>query len=94
MQPSELRIAADRSSIEIEWEDGRRDRLTADRLRAACRSSRSLRAQVDGFEAAADAIAIADLRAVGRYAVNIVFSDGHDRGIYPWAYLRDLSAGN
>jgi len=24
------------------------------------------------------------------YGVQLVFSDGHERGIYPWAYLRDL----
>ena len=94
MQPSELRIAPDRQAIEIEWEDGRRDRLTAAMLRAACRSSRSVRAQVEGQVSSTVAAPIAEVRAVGRYAVNIVFSDGHDRGIYPWAYLRGLSAGN
>ncbi|WP_413247280.1 gamma-butyrobetaine hydroxylase-like domain-containing protein [Pseudomonas sp. Marseille-P8916] len=24
------------------------------------------------------------------YGVQLVFSDGHDKGIYPWAYLREL----
>nr|WP_234825174.1 gamma-butyrobetaine hydroxylase-like domain-containing protein [Cupriavidus necator] len=24
------------------------------------------------------------------YGVQIVFSDGHDRGIYPWRYLQAL----
>jgi DUF971 family protein len=27
-----------------------------------------------------------------RYGVQIVFSDAHERGIYPWAYLRTLGA--
>jgi DUF971 family protein len=27
---------------------------------------------------------------VGRYAVRIHFSDGHDTGIYSWRYLRSL----
>jgi DUF971 family protein len=26
----------------------------------------------------------------GRYAVRIIFDDGHDTGIYSWDYLRDL----
>ncbi|WP_459569001.1 gamma-butyrobetaine hydroxylase-like domain-containing protein [Cupriavidus sp. 8B] len=26
------------------------------------------------------------------YGVQIVFSDAHERGIYPWAYLRTLGA--
>lgn len=28
--------------------------------------------------------------AVGRYAVRIVFDDGHDTGLYPWDLLYDL----
>ena len=33
---------------------------------------------------------ITGLEAVGRYGVKIIFSDGHDSGIYTWAYLREL----
>jgi DUF971 family protein len=28
---------------------------------------------------------------VGRYAVRIRFDDGHDTGLYTWAYLRELA---
>ena len=27
---------------------------------------------------------------VGRYAIRIRFSDGHDTGIYSWRYLREI----
>jgi hypothetical protein len=27
---------------------------------------------------------------VGNYAIRIRFSDGHDTGIYSWAYLREI----
>ena len=27
---------------------------------------------------------------VGNYAIKIKFSDGHDTGIYSWAYLREI----
>lgn len=30
---------------------------------------------------------------VGNYAVRIVFSDGHDTGIYSWDYLQDIDPG-
>jgi prepilin-type processing-associated H-X9-DG protein len=36
-------------------------------------------------------LTITGLASVGRYAVNLAFSDGHARGIYPWAYLRELA---
>lgn len=29
---------------------------------------------------------------VGRYAVRIAFSDGHDTGLYSWDYLAELAA--
>ncbi|MBX3357935.1 MAG: DUF971 domain-containing protein [Phycisphaeraceae bacterium] len=31
---------------------------------------------------------------VGNYAVRIRFSDGHDTGIYSWAYLREIDPVN
>jgi DUF971 family protein len=31
---------------------------------------------------------------VGHHAVPLVFSDGHDRGIYPWPYLAALACGD
>ncbi|MFI4859951.1 MAG: gamma-butyrobetaine hydroxylase-like domain-containing protein [Phycisphaerales bacterium JB063] len=27
---------------------------------------------------------------VGNYAIRLVFSDGHDTGLYTWAYLRSI----
>ena len=30
------------------------------------------------------------LEPVGRYAVRLVFSDGHHTGLYTWAYLREI----
>ena len=31
-----------------------------------------------------------DIQAMGHYAIRIIFSDGHDTGIYGWPYLREL----
>ncbi|RNC80914.1 MAG: DUF971 domain-containing protein [Phycisphaera sp.] len=31
---------------------------------------------------------------VGNYAIRIRFSDGHDTGIYSWAYLRSIDPAN
>jgi DUF971 family protein len=35
---------------------------------------------------------ISAIDPVGAYAVKLVFSDGHDTGIYSWEYLYDLGA--
>ena len=37
-------------------------------------------------------VAINSIESIGNYAIRIVFSDGHDSGIYSWTYLRELSA--
>ena len=91
--PSEIALAADRRSLRIDWGRGQRDSASAAALRDACRSSRSVRLRVDGWAVPApDDLTIVDVRPVGHYAINLVFSDGHDRGIYPWRYLKEIAA--
>jgi len=36
-------------------------------------------------------VALIDVKPVGHYALQLVFDDGHDTGLYTWAYLRDLA---
>jgi DUF971 family protein len=82
----------DRRSLEVVWDDATALRLSARLLRENSRSSDTLRAELDGTAATpGEDIEIRDVRPVGQYGVNLVFSDGHDRGIYPWAYLRELA---
>ncbi len=37
-------------------------------------------------------ITIESIEPVGQYAVKLVFSDGHNTGIYTWDYLYELAA--
>jgi DUF971 family protein len=91
MFPKEIRLAKDRASLEIEWRDGIIRRLTAPLLRAHCRSARAVREAVDGTAGVdANAVHITRVEQVGGYAVNLGFSDGEERGIYPWSLLRSL----
>ena len=90
--PREIRLAPDRRSLVIDWGEGRTGQAAATDLREACRSSRSVRTRLDGWAVPVPAdLTIVDVRPVGHYAINLVFSDGHDRGIYPWRYLREIS---
>lgn len=36
------------------------------------------------------AVTITGVEAVGSYAVKLIFSDGHDTGLFTWAYLAHL----
>jgi DUF971 family protein len=36
-------------------------------------------------------VALVEVKPVGHYALQLVFDDGHDTGLYTWAYLRQLA---
>jgi DUF971 family protein len=90
--PIEIRLSDHRRSLVVVWEDASISRLGARCLRANSRASAALRAALDGAAIAiADDVEIREILPVGQYAINLIFSDGHDRGIYPWPFLRELS---
>jgi DUF971 family protein len=85
-------IADGGRTLIVAWEGGGESRLAAGVLWGECRSAGARRRRLDGanIDSAAD-LAIVGAWPVGRYGINIAFSDGHDRGIYPWALLADLA---
>jgi DUF971 family protein len=51
-----------------------------------------IRRQAGGIELVVEAdLRLAAAEPIGNYALRLFFSDGHDRGIYPWIYLRELA---
>jgi DUF971 family protein len=78
--------------LEITWKDGRVSRLGHPLLRESCRCAacEQLRRRGRGVARADDALRLVHIEPVGEQGLNLGFSDGHDRGIYPWSYLRQL----
>jgi len=37
-------------------------------------------------------VAIENIEPIGQYAIKLIFSDGHNTGIYTWDYLYELAA--
>ena len=65
--------------------------LRAEQLRLACKCAHCTRARFDGrFHERFPGIAITEIGDLG-YGLNISFSDGHNRGIYPKPYLLSLA---
>lgn len=90
--PSELRLTPRKTALVVVWEDGGRTAITAADLRRHCRCAGCTATRERGKPLAGDAgVTIETVAPVGGYAVNIAFSDGHARGIYPWALLRELA---
>jgi DUF971 family protein len=91
--PSEIRIARDRSRLSITWDDGTTVDFPAALLRRRARDAGTVRLAADGCEPPVEAgLTITGAEPVGHYAIRLSFSDGHDRGIFPWSYLHDLAA--
>jgi DUF971 family protein len=87
----DVEIAEGGYALAIVAADGRRRCLTAALLWSECPSAQGRVRRARGESTAPDGIAIAAVSEIGSYGVNIAFSDGHDRGIYPWSYLSMLA---
>lgn len=65
--------------------------VSAEKLRLSCKCAHCTRARFDGrFPERFPGIAITEIGDLG-YGLNISFSDGHNRGIYPKPYLLSLA---
>lgn len=94
--PVELRLAKDRRSLNITFDDGTSFALPAELLRVTSPS-----AEVQGHSEAERKtvggkrnVAILSVDPVGNYAVRIGFDDMHNTGIYSWAFLHDLGVNS
>ena len=86
-----LSVALAPEALTLQWHDGPSS-LAAAVLRASCRCAPCQSARLRGETIEIDArVVLVDAQPIGHYAVQLRFSDGHERGIYPWAYLRELS---
>jgi len=92
--PTELRLARDRRSLSIAFDDGSAFALPAEYLRVTSPSaevqghSPSERKTVPGKRN----VEIIAVEPVGNYAVRLRFDDMHDTGIYGWDYLHELGS--
>ena len=92
MTPSEIRLDNNRTRLSIVWENGAVSSYAAALLRDRARDAGSLRMAINDWAVpAAPDLRITDVQPVGNYAVRLAFSDGHDRGIFPWSFLADIA---
>ncbi len=90
--PKLITISDDRGYMRLTFSDGEDIELRADHIRTACKCAYCTRARIDGvFPERFDDVTINEFSFMGGYAINIAFSDGHTRGIYPWAFLIGLA---
>lgn len=90
--PTELRLAKDRKTLSVAFDNGERFDLSAEYLRV-----KSPSAEVQGHSPderktvpGKRDVGIIEVLPVGNYAVRLVFDDLHSTGIFGWDYLREL----
>jgi len=90
--PSKIKLNKGSRSLELSWPDGRHVELSCELLRVYSPS-----AEVKGhgpgqevLQVGKKNVTITELKAVGNYALQLVFDDGHDTGIYSYDYLLEL----
>jgi ATP-binding protein involved in chromosome partitioning len=91
--PSAIRQQGPRE-LAITWSDGRRSVYDVRALRLACGCARCVdewtgEQRLDPSSVPGDVRPLR-VQPVGRYGIQISWSDGHDTGIYPFRRLREL----
>jgi DUF971 family protein len=89
---TDIRLRRRSRVVEVSFADGRRYAFDFEYLR-----TQSPSAEVQGhgpgqnvLQIAKENVDVLSLEPVGRYAVKLKFSDGHDSGLYTWDYLETL----
>ena len=91
-RPVELHLHQVSRILDVSFEDGSKFTLPLEYLRVFSPSA-EVRGHGPGQEvlqAGKRDVNVTAIDPVGVYAVKLVFSDGHDTGIYSWEYLREL----
>lgn len=85
------------NTVAIRWPDGREQYISMEDLRAASPSAENigepdLFGNIHGGDPRRHfpGVSVTGFEEVGRYAIRFIFSDGHQSGLYTFAYLKTL----
>ena len=91
--PKEIKLHQTSKLLEIIFDDNTECKLSCEMLRVYSPS-----AEVQGhspeqavLQIGKEDVNIVEISPVGNYAIKIKFTDGHDTGLFSWAYLHHLA---
>ena len=89
--PTDIKLLKRTRALQVEFSDTTTFDLPAEYLRVF---SPSAEVQGHGSGEGAlvtgkEAVSIVKIEPIGRYAVRVIFDDGHDTGLYTWPILYD-----
>ena len=92
--PVEINYHQDQKLLKINFDNNSECMLSAEFLRVFSPS-----AEVQGhnpseavLQIGKENVEIKAIEPVGNYAIKLIFSDGHDTGLYTWDYLYELAS--
>ncbi|HYD33104.1 MAG TPA: DUF971 domain-containing protein [Methylophilaceae bacterium] len=91
-RPTDIFLHQTSRMLELTFDDGMHGQLTCEFLRVYSPSAevRGHGAGQEVLQTGKEEVNIVDIEPVGNYAVRLIFSDGHDTGLYSWDYLYEL----
>ena len=91
-KPTSVQLHSRSRQLELHYQDGQTYRLSCEYLRVSSPS-----AEVMGHGPGQEVlqtgklkVGITAINPVGNYALQLIFDDGHETGLYSWAYLHKL----
>ena len=87
----EMRSDLDARELELAWSDGSAARIPHRLLRARCRCAECRQEIRERTALQVNGVVLIGIAPYGPNAVQLKFSDGHDDGIFPFDFLRELA---
>ncbi|MFT5691168.1 MAG: DUF971 family protein [Oceanicoccus sp.] len=91
--PTDIQLQKESSILNITWSDKGVSQITGRQLRQYCACASCRARKVVGVQLVSDSSTIERLDVFGSSGLQVIFTDGHDRGVYPWRYLRAIADG-
>jgi len=91
-RPTAINLHSRSRQLDLEYGDGKHYSLDCEYLRVYSPSAEVLGhgAGQEVLQTGKKNVGITAIKPVGNYALQLVFDDGHDTGLYSWDYLYEL----
>jgi DUF971 family protein len=91
-RPTDIKLRTQSRILDVTFDDGGHFALPFEYLRVYSPSA-EVRGHGPGQETlqvGKERVMVTKVEPMGHYAIKLVFDDGHDSGLYTWAYLYEL----
>ena len=92
-RPTDIKLHQSSRLLEISFDNGRVAKLSCEFLRVYSPSAevRGHGAGQEVLQVGKENVNITGIEPIGNYAVKLIFSDGHDTGLYSWDCLHEIA---